>query len=110
MGHVDEAVREAALVRLRRKESARYQSLWSELTSNQRVIVRALASRMTNLYARDTGLPLASSSIHRAVEGLRKKDVLVAAPGSERLDDPVFREWILGFAMADSVPVDTSDP
>jgi hypothetical protein len=103
-GRVDAGVREAALSRLLQKESARFLTLWSELTSNQRVVARALASGATNLYAQDTGLPVASSSIHRSVEGLRKKGLLVDAPGRERLDDPFFGEWILRFAMADSVP------
>ncbi|NIQ53361.1 MAG: hypothetical protein GWN71_07975 [Gammaproteobacteria bacterium] len=103
-GRVDETVLGAALDALIRKESDRYQRLWNDLTSNQRVVARALASGVTGLYAHDRGLPIAGSSVHRAVEGLRKKDVLLDAPGPETIDDPFFREWILRFAMADSVP------
>lgn len=103
-GRVDEGVLEAALDALIRKEADRYQREWDDLTSNQRVVARALAAGMTGLYAHDSGLPMAGSSVHRAVEALRKKELLRDASGAERLDDPFFREWILRFAMADSVP------
>ena len=103
-GRVDDAVLDAALGSILRKESDRYLRLWNELTSNQRVVVRALASGVSSLYAHGAGVPLAGSSVHRAVEALRRRDVLLDAPGPEALDDPFFREWVLRFAMADSVP------
>lgn len=105
-GVADEEVLRDALDALLFKESDRYQRIWDELTSNQRIAIRALAGGETNLYAHGTGLPIAGSSVHRAVEGLRKKGVLQDASGPEVIDDPFFREWILRFALADSVPAE----
>jgi uncharacterized protein len=100
----DEAALDAAIDLILRRESDRYLRLWNGLTPNQRLVARALASGVTGLYAHGAALPIAGSSVHRAVEGLRKREMLLDAPGPERLDDPFFREWILRFAMADSVP------
>jgi hypothetical protein len=108
-GRADEDVLREALDALLLKESDRYQRVWDELTSNQRVVVRALAAGETSLYAHDAALPLAGSSVHRAVEGLRKKGVLQDTPGPEMIDDPFFREWLLRFALADSVPEEFVD-
>jgi hypothetical protein len=105
LGRADEEVLLGALEALLLKESDRYQRIWDDLTSNQRLVVRALASGETSLYAHGGGLPIAGSSVHRAVEGLRKKGVLQDATGPEVMDDPFFREWILRFALAESVPV-----
>lgn len=108
-GEADDEVLDRALEALLRKESDRYQRIWDDLTPNQRIVARALALGETNLYAHGTGLPIAGSSVHRAVEGLRKKGVLQDASGPEALDDPFFREWILRFALADSVPVELGE-
>jgi hypothetical protein len=103
-GEVDEAILDEALQSLLRKEHERYLRTWESLTSNQRVGLRALASGVENLYAHDSGIPIAPSSLHRVVEALHSRRILTDGARREEIDDPFFREWILRYAMPDSVP------
>jgi len=103
-GQADDGVLEEALRSLLRKEHERYLRTWENLTSNQRIGLRAIASGVKNLYAHGSGLPIPPSSLHRVVEALHSRRILTDGVGDEEVDDPFFREWILRYAMPDSVP------
>lgn len=103
---VDDQVLEEAIRSLLRREHERYLRIWESLTSNQRVGLRAIAMGIVSLYAHDSGLPIAPSSLHRVVEALRSRRILTDGTREEEIDDPFFREWILRYAMPDSVPGD----
>jgi len=103
-GRADDHVLAEALDSLLRKEQERYLRAWEGLTPNQRIALRAIASGVRNLHAHDSGLPLAASSLHRAVEALHSRGILEDGGPHVRIDDPFFREWILRYAMPDSVP------
>jgi len=105
-GQVDDGVLEEALQSLLRKEHERYLRSWENLTSNQRIGLRAIASGVKSLYAHDSGLPVPPSSLHRVVEALHSRRILTDGARDEEIDDPFFREWILRYAMPDSVPGD----
>ena len=103
-GRVDDGVLEKALQSLIRKGHERYLRTWEHLTSNQRVGLRAIASGVRNLYAHDSGLSVPPSSLHRVVEALYSRRILTDGARGEEIDDPFFREWVLRYAMPDSVP------
>jgi hypothetical protein len=104
LGQVDAGVLEEALQSLLRKEHQRYLRIWESLTSNQRIGLRAIASGVENLYALNSGLSIAPSSLHRVVEALHSRRILSDGAPKDEIDDPYFREWILRYAMPDSVP------
>ncbi len=105
-GRADGGALEEALQSLLRKEHERYLRTWENLTSNQRIGLRAIASGVENLFAYDSGLPIGPSSLHRVVEALHSRRILTDGARQEEIDDPYFREWILRYAMPDSVPGD----
>ena len=105
-GRVDDRVLEEALQSLLRKEHERFLRIWEDLTSNQRIGLRAIASGVKNLYAHDSGAPIPPSSLHRVVEALHSRRILTDGARDDEVDDPFFREWILRYAMPDSVPGD----
>ncbi len=105
-GRVDEGVFEEALQSILRKEHERYLRTWERLTSNQRIGLRAVAAGVRNLFAHDAGLPIPPSSLHRVLEALHSRRILTDGAPREEIDDPFFREWILRYAMPDSVPLD----
>jgi hypothetical protein len=47
---------------------------------------------------------MAPSSLHRVVEALHSRKIPTDGARPEEIDDPFFREWILRYAMPDSVP------
>ena len=103
-GRVDDQVLEEALDSLLRKGHERYLRLWEGLTSNQRIGLRAIASGVKNLYAHDSGVPIPPSSLHRVAEALHSRGILTDGAPDAEIDDPFFREWILRYAMPDSIP------
>jgi hypothetical protein len=107
-GRVDDGVLKEALRSILRKEHERYLRIWEGLTSNQRVGLRAVAAGIRNLFAHDSGLPIPPSSLHRVLEALHSRRILTDGAPREEVDDPFFREWILRYAMPDSVPLELS--
>lgn len=105
-GRVDEATLDNALRSLLRKEHDRYLRVWEALSSNQRIGLRAIASGIEDLFAHDNQIGLAPSSLHRVVGALRNRRILADGPPEPEIDDPLFREWILRYAMPGSVMED----
>ncbi len=103
-GEVTPQAVEAALASIVAREGDRFRVLWDGLARNQRLVVRAVASGVTDPFAHGSIPDLPPSSVQRALEGLRRKGLLLDAPSSYRLDDPFFAAWVLRYAMADSVP------
>jgi len=83
-----------------------YQTLWRELPSYKKAVLRAVAAGATQLHATDTrdshALPT-SGATTKAVRLLRQNGYLSNADPTQ-IADPFFRAWILQQAMPDGRP------
>jgi len=89
---------EAALRDVLRAEHNNLARIWEAATRNERLVLLALRSGPTNLYAEETralaGLP-APTFVQRAVRALVRDDVVEKAPdGRYRIAEPFLAEWL----------------
>ncbi len=78
-------------------EAALTHRLWSDLAPGQQDVLRVVALGVEQLYAaevRDQYALGAPSSVHRAVEALSKRGLLVQEDGGLRFDSPFMRRWV----------------
>lgn len=96
-GHVRYEDVEEALDEVVDSEAALTRQLWSELAAGQQDVLRVLALGVEQLYAAEVrdqyGLG-APSSLHRAVEALLRRGLLVQEAGALRFDSPFVRRWV----------------
>ncbi|MBX3143116.1 MAG: ATP-binding protein [Trueperaceae bacterium] len=78
-------------------EAALTRRLWSDLAPVQQDVLRVVALGVERLYSAEVrdqyGLG-APSSVHRAVEALTKRGLLVVEDGGPRFDSPFVRHWV----------------
>ncbi len=88
---------ESALDEVVDSEAALTRQLWSELAAGQQDVLRVLALGVEQLYAAEVrdqyGLG-APSSLHRAVEALLRRGLLIQDGGELRFDSPFIRRWV----------------
>ncbi len=80
-----------------RSEAPLLRTIWSELSAQQQDVLRVVALGVERLYsaeARDQyGLP-GASSVHKAVETLVARGLLVRRDDGVAFDSPFFRRWV----------------
>lgn len=92
-----------------REEGAVTRTIWSNLTSNQQNVLRALASGEPQVFSAATrrryALPT-SSTVAAAVDALEKRGLLTrdAADGSVDFDSPFVRLWVESETGGDVLP------
>jgi hypothetical protein len=97
-GAVSGADVEPAMRDVVREEDPVIRTLWSDLTSNQQNVLRAVASGAEQIYSTDSrrrfGLPT-SSTVAAAVDALEKRGILDRdSDGVVRFDSPFLRLWV----------------
>jgi len=89
---------QAALDEVVRSEAPLLRSLWSELSPQQQDVLRVVALGVERLFSAEVrdqyGLP-GASSVHKAVETLVARGVLVREGTGAAFDSPFFRRWVL---------------
>lgn len=80
-----------------RSETPLLRSLWNDLSAQQQDVLRVIALGVDRLYAADVrdqyALP-APSSVHKAVETLISRGLLVKDGDGVVFDSPFFRRWV----------------
>ncbi|BBJ27196.1 AAA family ATPase [Athalassotoga saccharophila] len=72
-------------------EKAAFESLWDDLTPNQKKVLKILSRDLSPYSAR-----LSAGSVNRALESLKKID-LVDKNGEFRITDPIFKAWLRSY-------------
>ncbi len=80
-----------ALKKVMLGEKAAFESLWDELTPNQKKILKILSRDLSPYSAR-----MSAGSVNRALESLKKID-LVDKNGEFRITDPIFKIWLRSY-------------
>src|SRR5690554_7635274 len=80
-----------------RSETPLLRSIWSELSAQQQDVLRVVALGAERLYSAEVrdqyGLP-GASSVHKAVETLVARGILVREGSAVTFDSPFFRRWV----------------
>ncbi|HZW27262.1 MAG TPA: ATP-binding protein [Trueperaceae bacterium] len=94
---VEVADAQAALDEVVRSEAPLLRSLWSELSAQQQDVLRVVSLGVERLYSAEVrdqyGLP-GASSVHKAVETLVARGLLVREGSGVAFDSPFFRRWV----------------
>src|SRR5690606_10118157 len=87
----------AAFDEVVRSEAPLLRSLWSDLSAQQQDVLRVVALGVDQLYSAEVrdqyGLP-GASSVHKAVQTLIERGLLVRDDGRVAFDSPFFRRWV----------------
>lgn len=87
----------AALEDVLRSEDAHFAFVWETASSQQRVLLQALAVEegrpLSSDYRRRHGLP-AASSVQRALEGLQRSELVSRSAGRAWISEPFLAEWL----------------
>ncbi len=88
---------EASLAQVVRNETPLLRSVWNDLSAQQQDVLRVVALGARQLYSAEVrdqyGLP-APSSVHKAVEALVARGLLVRAEDGVLFDSPFFSQWV----------------
>lgn len=87
----------AAMADIVRSETPLLRGLWGSLSAQQQDVLRVVALGVEQLYSADVrdqyALPSASS-VHKAVEALTTRGLLVKEGEKAKFDSPIFRQWV----------------
>lgn len=88
---------QAAFDEVVRSEAPLLRSIWAELSAQQQDVLRVVALGVQRLYSAEVrdqyGLP-GASSVHKAVETLVARGILVREGSAVTFDSPFFRRWV----------------
>lgn len=87
-----------------RNETPLLRSLWNELSAQQQDVLRVVALGVEQLYSaqvRDQFALPGASSVHKAVETLTGRGLLVQGDDGVKFDSPFFRRWVRTEVAAD---------
>ena len=87
-----------------RNETPLLRSLWNDLSAQQQDVLRVIALGVEQLYSaqvRDQFALPGASSVHKAVEALVGRGLLVQAEDGARFDSPFFQRWVRTEVAAD---------
>ena len=88
---------QAAFDEVVRCEAPLLRSIWAELSAQQQDVLRVVALGVQRLYSAEVrdqyGLP-GASSVHKAVETLVARGILVREGSAVTFDSPFFRRWV----------------
>ena len=94
----------ACLDEVVRNETPLLRSIWNDLSAQQQDVVRVVALGVSQLYSADVrdqyGLP-GASSVHKAVEALIGRGLLIRDDDRVVFDSPFFRQWVTDEVAAD---------
>jgi len=86
-----------ALAAVLRSEHAHFSLLWEEISSVQKLVLRALAREsgrpFTAEYRRRHDLP-AATNMQKALRALEKREVVAGSDGAYRIVEPFLAEWL----------------
>ena len=75
-----------------------FQNIIDQLTTNQRIVLKALASaEKVQLYAKSTSDKFnfpSDSTLNESVKGLMKKEIITKNNGFYQIVNPILREWL----------------